>query len=342
MNDDLCRDITRISLAHGNGGRLTREIIEEIFAFHLGRQELDTTADAARLPLEAGSGGEWMITTDGFTVEPLEFPGGDVGSLAVHGTVNDLAVSGAVPRFLSLNVFIEEGLDVEILRRIVASMARACSDCGVRVLAGDTKVVRRGQGGGLYLATTGLGQRRAGVDLGLHCIRPGDRVIVSGPVGDHGAAVLLAREQFGLAGSLRSDAGSVLPITGILLALSGLRFMRDPTRGGVATVSHEIARAAGATVRLIERDLPVRPEVRSVCEILGYDPYYLACEGRVVAVVDAAIAAEAVAALHQSGFTEACVAGTIEMGAPRVVLQTSLGGERILPELEDDPLPRIC
>ncbi len=318
-----------------------REIIEEIFAFHLGQQELDTAADAVRLPLDTGSD-EWMITTDGFTVEPLEFPGGDVGSLAVHGTVNDLAVSGAVPRFLSLNVFIEEGLDIAILGRIVASMARACADCGVRVLAGDTKVVRRGQGGGLYLATTGIGRRRPGVDLGLHRVRPGDRVIVSGPVGDHGAAVLLAREQFGLSGNLRSDAGSVLPIADILLGFPGLRFMRDPTRGGVATVSHEIARAVGATVRLIERDVPVRPEVRSVCEILGYDPYYLACEGRVVAVVDAAAATDALAALHRGGFPEASIAGTIEAGAPRVVLKTSLGGERILPELEDDPLPRIC
>ncbi|MDF9391795.1 MULTISPECIES: hydrogenase expression/formation protein HypE [Methylococcus] len=341
MTDDTCRDTARISLAHGNGGRLMREIIEEIFAFHLGQQELDTAADAVRLPLDTGSD-EWMITTDGFTVEPLEFPGGDVGSLAVHGTVNDLAVSGAVPRFLSLNVFIEEGLDIAILGRIVASMARACADCGVRVLAGDTKVVRRGQGGGLYLATTGIGRRRPGVDLGLHRVRPGDRVIVSGPVGDHGAAVLLAREQFGLSGNLRSDAGSVLPIADILLGFPGLRFMRDPTRGGVATVSHEIARAVGATVRLIERDVPVRPEVRSVCEILGYDPYYLACEGRVVAVVDAAAATDALAALHRGGFPEASIAGTIEAGAPRVVLKTSLGGERILPELEDDPLPRIC
>ncbi|UZR29504.1 hydrogenase expression/formation protein HypE [Methylococcus mesophilus] len=341
MNDDDRCDAVRISLAHGNGGRLTREVIEEIFVFHLGREDLDTAADAARLPLDAGDG-EWMITTDGFTVEPLEFPGGDVGSLAVHGTINDLAVSGAVPRFLSLNVFIEEGLDVEILERIVASMARACLDCGVRVLAGDTKVVRRGQGGGLYLATTGIGQRQPGVDLGLHRVRPGDRVIVSGPVGDHGAAVMLAREQFGLSGSLRSDAGSVLPIAEILLGFPGLRFMRDPTRGGVATVSHEIARATGATVRLQELDLPVRPEVRSVCEILGYDPYYLACEGRVVAIVDAAVAADAVAALHHGGFMEASIAGAIEAGAPRVVLQTSLGGERILPELEDDPLPRIC
>ncbi|MEW6039358.1 MAG: hydrogenase expression/formation protein HypE [Pseudomonadota bacterium] len=341
MTEDNRGNAVRISLAHGNGGRLMREIIEEVFAFHFCQDDLDTAADAARLPLGAGEA-EWMITTDGFTVEPLEFPGGNVGSLAVHGTVNDLAVSGAVPRFLSLNVFIEEGLDMEVLQRIVASMARACADCGVRVLAGDTKVVRRGQGGGLYLATTGIGERPAGMDLGLHRIRWGDRIIVSGPVGDHGAAVMLAREQFGLSGSLRSDAGSVLPITRILLGFPGLRFMRDPTRGGVATVAHEIARATGTTVRLLERDLPVRPEVRSVCEILGYDPYYLACEGRVLAIVDAQVAGAALGTLRDAGFNEASIAGIIEAGPARVVLQTSLGGERILPELEDDPLPRIC
>lgn len=318
-----------------------REIIEEVFAFHLGADDLDTSADAARLPLDV-SGADWMITTDGFTVEPLEFPGGDVGSLAVHGTVNDLAVSGAVPRFLSLNAFIEEGLDMEVLHRIVASIARTSRECGVRVLAGDTKVVRRGQGGGLYLATTGIGHRPQGLDLGLHRIALGDQIIVSGPVGDHGAAVMLAREQFGLSGSLRSDAASVLPIAQALLRFPELRFMRDPTRGGVATVAHEIARAAGATVRLLEPMLPVRPEVRSVCDILGYDPHYLACEGRVVAVVDRAVAAEALEALRQCGCNEAGIIGSIEAGSSRAVLETSLGGERILPELEDDPLPRIC
>lgn len=341
MNEDNGGNAMRISLAHGNGGRLMREVIEEIFAHHLGNEDLDIQADAARLPLDIDPG-DWMITTDGFTVEPLEFPGGDIGSLAVHGTVNDLAVSGAEPRYLSLNVFIEEGLGIDVLHRVAASIARACRECGVRVLAGDTKVVRRGQGGGLYLATTGIGKRSPNLGLGLRHIRPGDRVIVSGPVGDHGAAVMLAREQFGLSGHLLSDAESVLPVAKILLEFPGLRFMRDPTRGGVATVANDIARATGATVRLREADLPVRAEVRSVCEILGYDPYYLACEGRVVAVIDSDFAEPALAALRRRGYSEAGVIGVIEPGVARVILETPLGGERILPELEDDPLPRIC
>jgi hydrogenase expression/formation protein HypE len=275
-------------------------------------------------------------------VEPLEFPGGDIGSLAVHGTVNDLAVSGAVPRYLSLNVFIEEGLELAVLERISRSLARACEASGVRILAGDTKVVRRGQGGGLYLATTGIGLRRQGIELGLGRIQPGDRLIVSGTLGDHGTAVMLAREQFGLSGALESDAASVLPVTSILLDIPGLRFMRDPTRGGVATVAHDIAAATASAVRLYEARLPVREAVYGVCEILGYDPLYLASEGRVVAVLSPAAAGLAVAALHSGGFPDARVIGVIEPGTPRVILETRLGGERILPELEDDPLPRIC
>ena len=179
----------RISLAHGNGGRLMRELIDGLFARILG-ESLDTRVDAARLTL-ATSGSDWMITTDGFTVEPLEFPGGDIGSLAVHGTVNDLAVSGATPRYLSLNVFIEEGLEMAVLERITHSIARSCAEAGVSILAGDTKVVRRGQGGGLYLATTGIGVRTTKTPLGLDRIQPGDHLIVSGTVGDHGAAVIL-------------------------------------------------------------------------------------------------------------------------------------------------------
>jgi hydrogenase expression/formation protein HypE len=330
----------RVSLAHGNGGRLMRELIDGVFAPILGGP-LDTQVDAATLPLGV-AGPDWLITTDGFTVEPLEFPGGDIGSLAVHGTVNDLAVSGAQPRFLSLNVFIEEGLEIAVLQRITHSIARACAEAGVRILAGDTKVVRRGQGGGLYLATTGVGQRLPGPRLGLDQIRPGDQVVVSGTLGDHGAAVMLAREQFGLSGTLQSDAASVLPVTTVLMRHPGLRFMRDPTRGGMATVAHDIAGATAATVRLFEAQLPIRPPVASVCEILGYDPLYLASEGRVVAVLSPDDAPAAVAALQAAGFAEARVIGQIEPGAPRVVLQTALGGARILPELEDDPLPRIC
>jgi hydrogenase expression/formation protein HypE len=329
-----------ITLAHGNGGHFMRQLIEEVFARHLANPQLDTRVDAAHLPLPPG---EVLITTDGFTVQPLEFPGGDIGSLAVHGTVNDLAVAGATPVYLTLNAFIEEGLEFAQLDRLIASMARAATECRVRVAAGDVKVLRRGEGGGLYLATTGIGVRRPGLRLGLERIREGDTILVSGTVGDHGAAVLLAREEFGLTGELASAAASVLPLTKSIWDLPGLRFMRDPTRGGVVTVMHDIARANGVTVRLDEAAIPVREPARGVCDVLGYDPLYLACEGRVVAVLSSEDAQCALAIWRElpTG-AEAAAIGVIRSGEPHVVLETELGGERVLEELEDDPLPRIC
>ena len=333
MDDD------RISLAHGNGGRFMRELIESVFARHIGADDLDIHADAAPIEL---NGGEVMITTDGFTVQPLEFPGGDIGSLAVHGTTNDLAVAGARPLYLTLNAFIEEGLEIETLDRIVASLARAAREAGVRVSAGDTKVLRRGEGGGLYLATTGVGVRLPGVRPSMRHIRDGDVIIVSGPVGDHGTAVMLAREDFGLRGDLVSDAGPVMDLAETLLRFDGLRFMRDPTRGGIASIGHEIVRATGLGVRF-EATVPVRDPVQSVCDMLGYDPYYLACEGRVLAVLapeQADAALEALRALPAG--REAARAGRVSAADTRVILETPLGGERFLEELEDDPLPRIC
>jgi hydrogenase expression/formation protein HypE len=334
-------DDTHITLAHGNGGRFMRELIEQLFARHLANPLLNTDADAVPLPLDGQ--GEVMFTTDGFIVQPLEFPGGDIGSLAVHGTVNDLAVAGATPLYLSLNAFIEEGLELALLDRVIASLARAAREAGVQVVAGDTKVVRRGEGGGLYLATTGVGTRDRALRLGMREIRAGDAILVSGPVGDHGIAVMFAREQFGLRGDLLSDSASVFPLTRALHALPGLRFMRDPTRGGLAMIMHEIAHATGLGVRLRAADVPVRDPVRSVCEMLGYDPYYLACEGRVVAVVAPESAAAALAAwraLPQG--REAALIGFIANDNRHVVLETELGGQRLLDELEDDPLPRIC
>jgi len=334
-------DETHISLAHGNGGRYMRELIEELFACHLANDTLDANADAVGLSLPAG---EVVVTTDGFTVQPLEFPGGDIGALAVHGTVNDLAVAGAVPQYLTLNVMVEEGFEIEQLERLIRSLAEAAREAGVAVAAGDTKVLRRGEGGGLYLATTGIGIRQPGLKLGIQQICEGDRILVSGPVGDHGIAVMLAREQFGLKGELASDAATVLPLTQALLGMGELRFMRDPTRGGLATVANEMTRATGLGVRLNEEAIPVRDPVRAVCEILGYDPLYLACEGRVVAVVAPERAEQALAIWQQLPLgKEAAIIGTITaMERPRVVLETPLGGERILEELEDDPLPRIC
>jgi hydrogenase expression/formation protein HypE len=333
-------DDTHISLAHGNGGRFMRELIEAVFARHLANPGLDVHADAVPLKLPDG---EAVFTTDGFTVQPLEFPGGDIGALAVHGTTNDLAVAGAEPLFLSLNAFIEEGFELATLDRIIASVAQAAAACGARVVAGDTKVLRRGEGGGLYLATTGVGVRRPGLELGMHQIEPGDRLLVSGPVGDHGVAVMLAREEFGMRGDLVSDAASVLPLTRVARDLEGLRFMRDPTRGGLATVAHEIAHASRLEVRLDGPAIPVRDAVDSVCEILGFDPLFLACEGRVVAVARPDAAQQILAAWRKlPEGAGAALIGEVAPGTARVTLSTELGGRRVLEELEDDPLPRIC
>lgn len=328
-----------ITLAHGNGGRLMRELIERVFAARLGDLSPDTRLDAAELSWAVDC---LLVSTDGFTVQPLEFPGGSIGSLAVHGVVNDLAVSGGRARFLTVAAIIEEGLALDLLERVVADLADAARACGVRVVAGDTKVVSRGEGSGLYLTVTGLGERLPGSVLGMDAIRPGDTVLVSGTVGDHGAAVMLAREAFGLRAALQSDSASVLPLATVAMAFPGLRFMRDPTRGGLATVMHEIAAATGLGVRLHESAIPVRQEVAGVCELLGFDPLFLACEGRVVAVV-AQDQAETLLAAWRAlpGGDGAAVIGRIEPSPVGVVLETELG-ERVLQELVEDPLPRIC
>ena len=329
---------THISLAHGNGGRYMRELIEEIFARHLANPELDVQADAVPIALD----GDVLFTTDGFTVQPLEFPGGNIGSLAVHGTTNDLAVAGAIPKYLSLNAFIEEGLEIATLERIIKTLAETAAEIGVKVVCGDTKVLRRGEGGGLYLATTGVGIRHGHV-MSMKNIQHGDAIIVSGPVGDHGIAVMLAREEFGLRGDIQSDAASVLNLTSAAMNFKGLRFMRDPTRGGIATVCAELFRATGFGVRLVQEKLPVRDAVQSVCDMLGYDPMYLACEGRVVAVVASADAPALLKTwqnLEQG--KDAAIIGSIDADTRCVLMQTDIGGERILEELEDDPLPRIC
>ena len=336
----LFKDQT-VRLAHGNGGCLMRDLIEQIFVRHLQNDLLDANTDAAFIPFVVNAG-DLMISTDGFTVEPLEFPGGNIGSLAVHGTVNDLAVSGAKPLYLTLNAFIEEGLELKVLDRIVQSMAQACVECDVKIVTGDTKVLRRGQGGGVYFATTVICQRIAKHSLGLNNIKVGDLILLSGTAGDHGTAVMLAREQFGLMGSLKSDAASVLPITEALLEFAGLRFMRDPTRGGVATIAHEISRVIKQSVRLYEATMPYNEQTIVVCDLLGYDPLFMACEGRVLAVVAPDCADAAVSKLQQLGYADAAIIGRIEQGRAHAFLETELGGERILPELEEDPLPRIC
>jgi len=287
--------MSHITLAHGNGGRFMRQLIEEVFAAQLSNPVLDANADAATLPVMEG---ELLMSVDGFTVKPLEFPGGNIGSLAIHGTVNDLAVSGAIPRYLSLSAIIEEGLELATLERIIHAMAEAARDAGVQIVCGDTKVVPRGEGSGVFLTTTGVGVRDKNLQLGLNNIKDTDRILVSGPVGDHGIAVMLAREEFGLRGDIQSDAASVLNITKVAHKFEGLRFMRDPTRGGIATVCSEMHHVTGLGIRAQQTHIPIRDPVNSVCEILGYDPLYLACEGRVVAVVAEEHAQEAMSSWH--------------------------------------------
>ncbi len=316
-----------------------RELIEEVFVRTLGETAPLYLSDASALPATSAT---LMVTTDGFTVEPIEFPGGDLGALAVHGSVNDLAVAGAEAKWLTLAAIIEEGFEISQLRRIVASFATAASQVGVRVIAGDTKVVPRGRGGGLYFVVSGIGVRRR-ESLELARIKVGDALLVSGPVGDHGIAVMLAREEFGMRGDVRSDSAPVLDLCRALWPLVGLRFVRDPTRGGVATVANEICRGTGLGLRLQEAALPVRPTTESVCEMLGYDPLYLACEGRALAVVAPDQATEALRRWRTlAAGCDASIIGCVQAGSARVTLETALGGERVLDELFDDPLPRIC
>ena len=328
-----------ITLAHGNGGRHMRELVDQLFAKKLSNPLLDTRDDACHIQLESP---DICFTTDGFTVKPLEFPGGTIGSLAIHGTVNDLAVSGATPKYLSLNAFIEEGMPFEQLERILDDMAQAALACNVHIVTGDTKVLPLHEASGVYFATSGIGIYDPAFNLGTDRILLGDKILVNGSIGDHGTAVMLAREQYGLRGHLKSDSASVFPFTHALSQLDGVRFMRDPTRGGLATVCVEITRQTKMGCYLQSTQIPIKPEVDSVCEILGYDPYYLACEGRVIAIVDAQQADQALALWQQlPGGEAAAIIGEVAE-QPRVILETELGGQRVLDELEDDPLPRIC
>jgi len=329
---------THIRLAHGNGGRLMRDLLESVIYPALGTQESAT--DAAPVSVHPG----WLpyLASDSFTVQPLFFPGGDIGSLAIHGTLNDLAVSGAQPAAITLNLVIEEGFALDDLTRILASAGQAARAAGIPIVGGDTKVVPKGQGSGVVIATTGLGWRDPVVQLDIHAVQAGDAVLVSGPVGDHGTAVMLAREEFGLSSDLVSDAACVLELAQLAWDLPGVRFLRDPTRGGLASVLHEIARASGLGADLIEADIPLRDPVRGACSLLGFNPLQLACEGRIVAIVapDGADVLLQRWQAHPQGGEAACIGKLTP--EQEVCLVTSLGGRRWLEELTEDPLPRIC
>ncbi|MGH9066585.1 MAG: hydrogenase expression/formation protein HypE [Acidimicrobiales bacterium] len=332
----------RITMAHGAGGKATHTLIEGIFLEAFSNPLLEPLEDQATF---AVGDARLAFTTDGFVVSPLFFPGGDIGDLAVNGTVNDLAVSGARPLYLSASFILEEGFPVEDLRRVAASMARAAEAAEVAIVTGDTKVVGRGKGDGCYVTTAGVGVYERQVDLGAARARPGDVVMVSGPIGDHGVTIMLARGELGISGEVVSDTAPLHGLVAALLdAAPGVRCLRDATRGGVATIANEVATSSQVAVILDESLVPVRPEVTGACEILGIDPLYVACEGRMVVVVAPEDADAALSALHGHPLGQgAAVIGRVADDPPGLVLlKTTFGGTRIVDMLVGDPLPRIC
>lgn len=334
---------TCIELAHGAGGKASRRLIEGLFLPLLRNPTLAGLADAAVLELE---GLRLALTADSFVVKPIVFPGGSLGELAINGTVNDLAMVGARPLALLATFILEAGLDARVLETQVKAMAQAAERAGVPVVGGDTKVVEHGKADSLYVTTAGLGLVDPRVDLSPKAVRPGDQVLLSGPIGDHGVTVLLARGELDLEASLRSDTRPVWFLVEALIekVASGLRWMRDPTRGGVATALNELARDAGVGVVLFEEALPVREEVRGACEILGLDPLHIACEGQFLAVVAKEQGEAALEALRRTpGGEEACLVGEIRaepVGTVQVL--SRYGGSRVVDMLVGDPLPRIC
>ncbi len=330
-------------MAHGAGGKATRRLIEGVIAPAFANPILDTLSDAALVTIE---GKRLAVTADGFVVKPLAFPGGSIASLAVHGTINDLAVSGARPVALMATLILEAGLAGEVLEREIKAMAHAAGLCGVDVVGGDTKVVEHGMADGMYVSTFGIGVVDERLTLDARQVRPGDRVLISGPIGDHGITILLARGELELEAEIESDTRAVTPFVEALcsVAASGVRWMRDPTRGGVATALNELARDAGVSVVLEEAAVPMRDPVRGACEILGLDPLHIANEGQFLAVVSAELAESGLDALHRvPGGEEAAIIGQIDAAPASTVLsRTPYGGTRVVDMLVGDPLPRIC
>ena len=331
-----------ITLAHGSGGRAMHDLIENVFKKHLSNDILNGGDDAARLDMPAG---RLAFTTDSYVVSPVFFKGGNIGKLAVCGTVNDLSALGAVPLYLSCGFILEEGLPLAHLEEIVHAMAETAAECGVKLVTGDTKVVHKGAADRIFINTSGIGLIPEGVELSGRNAAPGDRVIITGPIGEHGCAVLLDRERLGISSSITSDCA---PLSGMVQELlnkvPGIHVLRDPTRGGLATTLNEIVMQSGTAVRLHEEKIPVRDEVRGICELLGLDPLYIANEGRMIAIVPEASADEAVAALrsHRYG-KEACIIGEVlDRPAGLVFMNTITGGSRLLDMLTGEQLPRIC
>jgi len=330
----------RVDMSHGAGGKATQSMIEGLFEPAFGAQ---TAEDAAAVEI---GGAALAFTTDSYVVKPLRFPGGSIGDLAVNGTVNDLAVSGARPRALTLSLILEEGLAADDLRAEVEAIAAAAQAAQVEIVGGDTKVVERGAADGMYICTAGIGERDPRARLAADSIRPGDRILLSGPIGEHGTAIMLARGEFDLDADIESDTRSLWPVVDALLEEAGpeLRCMRDATRGGVASVMNELARSSQVAMLVSEARIPVDPAVAGASEILGIDPMYVANEGKLVAFVAPERADGALAALRSvPGCERAAEIGEVRTEPPAMVLvETSFGGKRVMDQLVGDPLPRIC
>jgi hydrogenase expression/formation protein HypE len=333
----------QVTMAHGAGGKATQGLIEGLLLPAFGSEQLDALGDAGVVSV---LGGELALTSDSFVVKPLRFPGGSIGELAVNGTVNDLAMAGARPLALTLSLILEEGLPAGELKAEVEAVAEAARAAGVQIVAGDTKVVERGHADGMYICTTGLGLVDARASLSPAGLRPGDRILLSGRVGDHGTAIMLARGELGLDAEIASDTRSLWPAVDALLDAAGpqARCMRDATRGGVASVLNELARASGVAMVVREGDVPVLPEVAGAAELLGIDPMYVASEGKLVAFVAPEAAGSALAALRSvPGGERAAEIGEVRTEPPGMVLvETAFGGRRVMDQLVGDPLPRIC
>ncbi len=330
-------------MAHGAGGKASRRLVEGLFAPLLLGSSCEPLNDAAHVQI---NGAHLGITSDSFVVKPLVFPGGSIGELAVNGTVNDLAVSGIKAEFMVVTFVLEAGLPTPVLQNEILAMAQAAQTAGVRIVGGDTKVVEHGKADGMYITTTGVGSPLAEINIDARAVKPGDAILLSGPVGDHGITILLARGELELEGDLHSDTRSVLPMVQAVASASGpgIRWMRDPTRGGVATSLNELARDCGLGIVLFEDAIPVHDGVRGACELLGLDPLHIANEGQFLAIVSPGLADAALKALQNTpGGTHGRIIGEVRNEpAGAVLVTTSYGGTRIVDMLVGDPLPRIC
>ena len=332
-----------MTLAHGAGGKASAALVDAVFVEAFRNPHLESLGDGAVIALPGGQ--RLAMSTDSFVVQPLRFPGGSIGHLAVHGTLNDLAMAGAVPSWLTAAFVLEEGFPIDELRQIVDDMADAARTADVQIVTGDTKVVPRGAADGMFITTAGAGIVPPGRELSPHRVRPGDKVLASGTIGDHGMSVMLARGDLAIEADIRSDTAAVTGLVERLLAAApATRLMRDPTRGGVGTACNELAQACGLAVVLEESLLPVRSNVAGACEMLGIDPLYVANEGKFLAVVDPAEADEALAALrsHPGGHDATEIGHIADEPSATVVVRTAFGGTRIVDMLVGDPLPRIC